>query len=107
MTPKTWTENFDEIHFWKINQQGLTNANTQTQNNWKKVPNFAGSGKTSHKNISLKEWNQRELSDPCDDIVDKFVLRKVFVKMVKLLINKLKEVRRHKFFQKKIKKFMI
>lgn len=29
---KTWTENFDEIHFWKINQLGLTNANTQTQN---------------------------------------------------------------------------
>ena len=69
---KTWTENFDEIHFWKINQLGLTNANTQTQNQSERRQIRCW----LLEKLLIKKYQPKEnrtrgnLSDPCDEIVD-------------------------------------
>lgn len=69
---KTWTENFDEIHFWKINQRGLTNANIQTQNQSERRQFRCW----LLEKLLIKKYQPKEngtegnLSDPCDEIVD-------------------------------------
>lgn len=69
---KTWTENFDEIHFWKINQQGLNSSNTQTQNQSERRQIRCW----LLEKLIIKKYQPKEnrtrgnLSDPCDKIVD-------------------------------------